>query len=166
MPLSLYLKSNLQQTKVILRNSLEEISNNDEHEVPSKVIGIIFLGLCMLYILYSFSTKYFDRLLIARDYTSGTGWIVSYFDRHNSDAGSGRTIKYEYVVAGKTYSRSVYTQALFPECDADELNEACAGKRFCILFSTSDPSKSLINFDFEIVGDSIPPMPVSIDDFE
>lgn len=144
---------------------MDSRSPNNEQNLIARTIGMAFLGICLLYIMYSFISQFKSRNAVEEAYGKTTGWIVRYFDRHGSDAGSGRTIDYSYHVNGVTYSRSVYTQVLFREC-AEGLDNACTGKRFWVIFSVKDTSKSLINFNMEIQNDSLPLFPNSIGDFQ
>ena len=96
-------------------------------------------------LVYIYSTRHLDRELVLGDFGITEGWITYYWDRGNqSDAGVGRQIGYKYKAGKKEYYRKVGTRAKFPECE--ELNKICLKKRFVVIYSKSDPSKSLIYF--------------------
>lgn len=94
------------------------------------------------------------RSLVKSDYLATYGKIVEYYDRSASVEGNNiREIRYSYSVGNVRYDRETTTTEIFPECE-ELLSEACQTKTFWVIYSKIDPSKSLINFEIDIKGDT------------
>jgi hypothetical protein len=140
-----------------------EYNLGDDEPKSSSISGIIFLGLCVLWIAYVYLKREDDKALVKANYGRSVGKIIEYQDRTDSDAG-GIAITYQYHAMGKVYTRRKFSGIKFPECDK-ELSDACKKRRFWVIFSLSDPSKSLIDFGTDIQADSSAAVPESLGNF-
>ena len=104
------------------------------------LIGIILFFLIIVYIFYN---KDENRNSIKENFSLTTGRIVNYYDRRNSDAGY-ISLEYEYEVHGKKFKRIVYTDLEFKFCE-NVTNIDCSKKRFWVIYSCKQISKSLVN---------------------
>jgi hypothetical protein len=137
----------------------------DKKNYIGKGIFILTMVASLAYIINGALTRTNNEKMVLEGYEKTAGWIKKYFDRHGSDAGSGRTITYAYEVNGEIYSREIYTQIKYDDCDG-EMQTNCLSRRFWVIYSKKDNSKSLISFKIDIQGLSNPRFPNSIKDFE
>jgi hypothetical protein len=105
--------------------------------------------------------RYRDRNEVLNDYSLTSGWIVSY--RKVGDH-LNRTLKYSYKVNGILYSRVISPVLDFKECQKDIT--LCRNKRFIVIYSNNDHSKSLIDLRNEIDDTEELKLPNELDHFE
>jgi len=113
-------------------------------ELAALSVLVIIIILLAIFTFHDIRTK----KKVSEDYGITTGWIVSYFDSNRSVEGSGRTIKYEYVVDSVTYSRQIHTLNSIAACK-NFTNPDCRSMRFMVIYQRSDHRNSLINFEIE-----------------
>lgn len=97
-----------------------------------------------------------DRGEILKNHGLTQGWIISYNNRSGSDLGTGWGIEYAYTVNGKSFSRKTTTHVSFDACAKAH---TCKKKRFWVIYSNDDYSKSRINFSVDIQGLENPEFP-------
>lgn len=131
--------------------------------------GVFLLGSLVAVISYQEHSirlaKQYETL-VKSDYLITYGKIVEYHDRNAGVEGNDiREIRYSYSVGNVRYDRETTTAEIFPECE-ELLSEACQTKTFWVIYSKIDPSKSLINFEIDIKGDTaLSGFPEKVDDF-
>lgn len=81
------------------------------------------------------------------------------------EVGSDRNayVEYSYTVNGVKYSRRTGSTWRFPECYKNVYG--CRDKRFWVIYSKEDHSKSLINLEIEIQNIPNPKFPETLKDF-
>ena len=103
---------------------------------------------------------------VKNDYAVTKGWILDYEETLNSDLGSRTSITYTYEVGGKRYLRNIDAAKRFSECyNGETIGNACERKRFWVIYSKEDPSKSLINLQIDIQNTANPVFPETVDEF-
>ena len=103
---------------------------------------------------------------VKNDYSVTKGWILDYEETLNSDLGSRTSITYTYELEGKRYTREIYAAKQFSECyNGETIGNACERKRFWVIYSKEDPSKSLINLQIDIQNIANPVFPETTDEF-
>lgn len=124
--------------------------------VTSRINNVIICCLSLVFfvfMIYETREEIQRRDFILQNYQLTMGRIINYLDKANSDLGGGRSIEYTYSVNDVEYTRRVSTGMMFDECKA--LSSDCLKKRFCVVYSFSDPSNSLIDFYHEVFEDSV-----------
>ncbi|SHH72640.1 hypothetical protein SAMN04488109_4985 [Chryseolinea serpens] len=118
--------------------------------VPLSICFVAVVG----YQLYLIRSANQNETLVKSDYLITYGKILEYLDLNGGVNGSdSRQIRYSYSVGNVRYDREIVTELIFPECE-EPLSEACQAKTFWVIYSKIDPSKSLINFEVDIKGDT------------
>jgi hypothetical protein len=130
-----------------------------------KIINyVIIVVLCILGVWYLWSeqTKYrANKKLIFEEYNTTKGWILDY-----DIIGDIRTkyLTYGYKVDSVYYERRVVCAQNYNECV--EYTWLCDHIRFWVIYSTKDPSKSLIDLTLEIQDLKNPEFPEKLNNFK
>ena len=112
-----------------------------------KIIAVILSAIIFIVFIVVNTETRFDRKEVVDDHSLTQGWIVRY-----SEIGTynNPSLEYNYSVQGKVYSRTIAPRFDFSYCQKN-IND-CKKKRYYVIYSNSDHSKSLIDLkhDFEI----------------
>jgi hypothetical protein len=90
--------------------------------------------------------RHYDQVSVLNDHSYTLGKIVSY---NKVGVHRNKTLKYSYEVNGRTYARTIAPEVDFPNCEGGNI-KFCESKRFIVMFSNKDHSKSLINLKNEL----------------
>jgi hypothetical protein len=149
-----------------MREMFKKRKNNTmKLEISDNAKLWLMLSCLAMVVVYSILLRHIGRNEVIENFEATEGRIITYKDRGYSDAGSGRTIGYSYVVKGITYHRNLYTGIKFEDCGNIEMKKSCKDRRFWVIYSKKDVTKSLINLKMEIQGINNPEFPRSIKDF-
>lgn len=126
----------------------------------NEIIVIIFLLIIIAgYWLYNNN----DKRIVLKDYKYTIGKMVEYY-RVGEEGVS--YLQYEYAIKNTIYYRKI-CPTRNGEYDYCANNfEQCKDKKFWVIYSRKNPSKSLIDLTNEIQGVENPEKPKTVDNFE
>jgi hypothetical protein len=147
--------------KKVLKYRGQGMETEPDHTKIRKFLWIAVAVLAVLTLWnYRSSARY--KQAITTDYSIGTAQIINY-EEHNDVEGSDIYMTYSYVVDGRVYFRRIKTWKISGCIDVNkQLTTACQAKRFLILYSNSEPDKSIINLT-SVSKDTLPD--IHVDDF-
>ena len=130
---------------------ISQLSSSD------RVAIIFFVAMLLLGFFLHFKDISNKNIVLANYHIT-----VGSFEEYNESGGDGNPyIVYSYTANGKVYKRLVSPKIKFQKC----LYKDCTNKRFWVIYSSNDPSLSLIDLTTEIQGIANPKFPKTLDNF-
>jgi hypothetical protein len=137
------------------------MNNKKKWKTPDK-IGVALFALFFIFGLYLHFKEKDETFYIKQEY----GKTIGKFYRYDAVGGTGTPyITYSYIVAGIKYFDQVGGGINY-NYDFCYKNNNCRDKRFWVIYSIKDPSKSLINLTVELQDMENPPFPETLDNFK
>jgi hypothetical protein len=118
------------------------------------IIGVFFAGFVIQNLLQQNYENY-----IKNDYGVVSGLFYSY---NEVGAEKNPYLKYKYIVGGVTYSRTIRPKDNPYQCKDNK----CIGKKWLVIYSNTQPSKSLINLSHKMTSLDDIRVFNNLDDFE
>ncbi len=126
------------------------------------IFASIFYVVIFSFILFNIVNYYIDKNEVYKDPLITVGWIIEY---EEFGIGPNIYVTYEYKAKNKYFTRKIDSpNKRYSECKKNI--GICKNKRFKVLYSKKNPSKSLIDFTVEVQDSNIITIPKSLKNFQ
>ena len=141
-----------------MKRFIYSVYNSFRQKPVTFLIYLIIFSIALVEII----NYYTDKIAVSNDYLVTKGWIIEYKE---FGIGPNIYVTYEYKVENKNFKREIDgPNKRYDKCKENIL--LFKKKRFKVIYSKRDPSKSLIDLTVEVQDSGKVTIPKTLKNFE